>query len=247
MDLSEIEKKTFSQPKAVTLDELEFLAKTYWVKYQHESDIRSKWKLIDKAGHYARWAAENGEANLDKLSFYINILREESLIHPSENTNRSLSFITSRWLDASDAGNIQILKEDKGNVSIESGTVFIGDPSALPDFSIWPEITENGLKELTEKGIGLFMNPGADGTYRVVLRLVDGQSPVLKKEEYKKVVMSSEAELETPSGVICVSDMYNSEHDTSTKMDVDSGRYKVGAYYQDDGKSEMFIVVLSKT
>lgn len=246
MNLNELEKKVFTQPKAVTLDELEFLARTCWDKYNVEQDTRGKWKLINKAGYYGHWATESGETNLDRLSFYMEILREESRIHPSENTNRNLSFVTSKWLDASGAGNTQILKEQKGNVSVESGTVFIGDPSTLPNLADWPDVSEKSLKELTDKGLGLFVSPGADGTYKTVLRVIDGQFPILKKEEYKKVIMSSEAEVEVTSGIVCVSDMYMSEYDVSVKMDVDPGRYKVGCYYHENSKSEGFIVVLCR-
>ncbi len=242
-DISELEKKVFSKPKAATVAELDQLARWYYDKAINESNLRERVKPMKQANYFAAWAIIAGSEDLENLKWYLNQFKEASKIHASGGLAvkaKSLAF--SRVLELSGLGQARIISEAKGWVQVESGVIVIGDP----EFRIkeGENIDEDGLAEMEKQSRGLFVSTGGDGTFKGKLRLIDSTEPVLEKDEYKKMEDSYEGTIEVKTGEVKMADLWDLDQPRGISLKLEPGKYKVGVYFFDNSKFCDYIAVL---
>lgn len=142
---------------------------------------------------------------------------------------------------------INILQKISLKLSIESGTIMIGDPQTESAINL-VHYDNSELVEVMNQGRGLVFSTGGDGEFEVQLRLVDALEPVLTPNEYKLVTGSTDTLIiKVESGAVVAGDL-GRLGDSDRLLEVDPGYYKICAYRFDTGPDFCaYYVVLTKT
>src|SRR3989344_2655704 len=243
-DMEQLERQIFAKPKSAAANDLMTLAGHYRQKYDQETDARTKIKWLKQAGYFAGWAGRSGGLSKENLDVCLEILRVEKKAGSSEHVGRDLPAVMFEWLKVQGIADPAILKEVKGQVSVESGVVGAGDPGKRVTGD--EDISDEGLRKLEGEGRGLFIGTGGDGTFGVKIRLVSGSEPVLAIAEYKKLIESQETKISIESGKIAVADIWELDSLKALGVDLENGSYKIAAYFFDSSKFFGYILVLCK-
>lgn len=247
INIRNIERQFFAKPKQASPQDLQLLAQHYWHQWQNspETDIRIKGKLLKQAVHFAGWAVENGMSDESTLKWYLDVISEskkQKLV--GESTNKIQSRILAKWLEVRGFGDANIILEKKGSVSTESGTLMISDSAfALP---LEGDI-ENLIKQAEGDTKAIFVSTGGDGTFGIRLRYIEGDEPILKKAEYRKLETSiNVCEIEVPTGVIRVSDIIATPGVPSVELQIPPGKYRVGVFMLEERSFFCYVIVCTK-
>ncbi|HBC73041.1 MAG: hypothetical protein UX91_C0006G0229 [Candidatus Amesbacteria bacterium GW2011_GWB1_47_19] len=249
-ELRLLEKRVFEKPKSASAEDLDKLAKFYWEEYAKERNIRKKIKPIRKAAYFAARAVKAGKEDLMDLELYLRILRaERKSTNPAYENGKNFSLVTGKYLQISGLGEVKILREIKGGMAIESGTVGVGESGILNLKDIDFSKQDTVMIEIMQRGQAVFVDAGGDGNMGAKIRLIDSPEPVLKPTEYRKTVGASEVYvINLPKGKLRMADAWDLAEGTGgVGLEVNPGNYKIAVYMLEDRSFFGFWAVLCKT
>ncbi len=206
-DARELEAKANRDPKSVSSDEFDLLARHYWQLALDAKDYRDRRKLLKRSSYFAGHAFEAGLEDPDTLRLYMDIARQTAQIHAfPQDERRKLSLITGRWLTVTGAGEHTVLARAKGKADTETATFGLGDIGLAPDAADSASYDDQ-MVDCMAKGQRLYFGTGYDGTIKAEIRIIEGVEPVLTPKEYAKLTTSTPSMvLEAPTGRIALSD-----------------------------------------
>jgi hypothetical protein len=209
---------------------------------------KDKYEKIKVLAHQIIEEVKTNTISTNDIDLYINILNQASRVSGfPQKYSRTLSLLILKKLSLTGDDKAEIICKKSGHVSIESGTVSVGDP-ALESSIILKDYLDKNLLEITNQGKRLFFSTGGDGLFDVQLRIIKATEPVLTPKEYKLVLGSTQTViLEISSGVISVGDLGLLDK-SELKVTVPTGNYKVCTYVFDTHKNfRSYYVVCTPT
>ena len=121
----------------------------------------------------------------------MDILGQTANVHSfPQDVRRILSKVTVRWLEASGAGQQQIVSRQKGRVATETATFALGDIGLVPEATPEPW-TEKEMVAWMKAGQRLLFTTGYDGLIKAELRIIECTEPVLEAKEYRRLDAST--------------------------------------------------------
>jgi len=209
---------------------------------------KEKYEKIKELAHQIIEEVKTNIVSTGDIDLYINILNQASRVsgYPQK-YSRSLSLLIVKKLSLTGDDKAETISKKSGLISIESGTVSVGDPTFEPKI-ILKDYLDKDLLEITNQGKRLFFGTGGDGSFDVQLRIIKATEPVLSPKEYKLVIGSTQTViLEIPSGVISVGDLGLLDK-SELRVAVSPGNYKVCTYLFDTHKNfRSYYIVCTQT
>jgi hypothetical protein len=252
----ELENRVIKNRKKAKLEDLDALARHYWGLAMDADDFREKRKHLKKSSFFVGLAFAAGAAAVEQLELYRSIVQRAAEVHsfPADE-RRKLSKIISKWLETTGADKQEILKRAKGTITVEGGSITLGDRSRFASLGQTISLDKE-MVHWTNLGERLTFATGGDGLYKAELRLIDAAEPMLAAQEYKKLSSSTPTVvIDVGSGALGLSDFaYFLDEPWDKKkvegtvcLDVPPGRYKACAFGFSTSASESVIVVVTAT
>jgi hypothetical protein len=158
---------------------------TLSIKLATEQDFRAKQRLGRRLA-FAGTSVAVAKVTLDLpvVDMALNALK---LARKAGGTTgdlyRSFAWLSKLRLDALGCANARIIAEARKTVPVDTGCLAASAvPSLTPDSWIGPNVS---VLAAMNRGEFFLIGLGADGRYRVSVRIVDAPEPVLKPDEYK--------------------------------------------------------------
>lgn len=121
--------------------------------------------------------------------------------------------------------NIRIVVKKTGIVTTESACLGVGDPAMLTT-----EDKSVDLSTIRQKR-RLVWDVGADGKYRIEIRLIDCPEPMLELKDYKNLAAATQiVQIDTPNGILNVSDSVAPESTGAFSIAIEPGLYNICTY-----------------
>ena len=240
MDIQLLEKDIHRQKTLQTKENFDLLVNHYLERY-NQSSPKEKYKLKDKLSDYIESAALC-ENTAEALSAYIQLFQKIKA-EPKFSAKT-----ISRYVQLITGGEPKKIAGKQGTYSVESGTLTLSDPS-FNSFSQVGNDVDKILIEAINIGQAFVWGTGGDGTYDIILRLIDSPIPVANPKEYRFITDSSPvAIIKVTTGSVAISDMGLDAKESPLKLEVPNGNYKVQVYAkQFIEKFEGYVIVLCPT
>lgn len=250
MNINELERKVHQKKFEPTIEDYDTLI-DHFRKLSESEDKETMLAAVRKYAHYVAEASSRLDIeDPKKLKQYIDILSDAMAKLPyGGQYNADLNKMTGKWLELTGNDKASVIKEEKGYAGIESGVFAFGDPELAKELPELKEFTDKELDSHVKTGKIAYLSAEGDGKYGVTVRLLDASEPVLKPNEYKNVIYSTEVlPMKNQSGVFRAGDMgLYDEHWDVTDMEVEPGDYKAMIFAVDVPDTYFgFIVVLCR-
>lgn len=203
--------------------------KQEWLKVE-SSDIRTR---IATLGKLTDAIIKNNEPlTRESVDIYINILNHAvQLPNASHEASIKLSTLMFAQLKLNGRARVVILDE-MTSYDLGTGIYVVGDPANLKTISQWAgQRGHDFLVDMMNNGELFAFSTKDNMLGKAMLRVIDGDEPVLMEAEYKVLLASSPAAVITiKSGEIGI---YQWGY-VVNQMDLAPGRYKICAYQLND-------------
>jgi len=189
---------------------------------------RQKYAALRKLCNDIVSVVDHQELNLEQIDLYTRMLNSNIRVvgFPERFTSARAKLVFKRLaLLGINPEHIQTIAKKVGTVNTESACIGAGDPSMLRSDDRCADTST-----MTEKRRLLF-GVGADGKYRVELRIVNCSQPVLTLKEYKQLSSATDiVQINVPAGIINVSDSIAANASGAFSINVEAGLYNLCAY-----------------
>lgn len=201
-------------------------------------------KLLEQAAHLSERAFKSGQTDKKELQLYLSAIRRYQSTYRISDSGFSLCAvrIAQKLYELDGVGEVTTLATKQSSVATESGTLQIADAHFVNDREYDPKrvVAQMNHGEL------FLWGTGGDGTFDVIIRLVDSKIPVPTQKEYRIVTGATPLGwLHVRSSEVVVTDMaYDSKHSTA-RLKLKPGNYQVGVFARDiPDKFYGYLVVL---
>jgi hypothetical protein len=235
-------------PKAKGTPEEFWLVVTRRYSLVEGADPKHGKQHLAMAALFAGRGFQAGERDATRLTTYLAVFREAQAkqCFPAQ-LEATQARILNQLRTAGGISAPELLAKKAKNVFTHLAMYLVSDGNNFETISNddgrWAD--DKGMRGTVQAGLGLFIYTGADGTIRLEVRVVDGESLALGPREYTNLASSTEpVVLAVPSGRLRLGQPL-AMREECLEIAVEPGMYRVALYSLSCG--ERCVVVAART
>lgn len=240
MDLHQLESQIHANKSLQTKQNYDELISHYLADFDNLTP-QEKYKIKDKISNYIKQAALIKTNTQSDLKYYLDCFQKIKA------EPRFSSKIVAKYFEMI-GGEPKKIAGKQGVLSVESGTITLTDIS-FTSANFTSADLDQQLINAVNQGQAFLWSTGGDGTYDIILRVIDGPEPTANPKEYRHIVNSSPiATIQIKSGFAVISDLGLEVEGSNIKIALKNGNYKVQVhrkYFID--RFDGYVVILCPT